>query len=298
MGFEPTFLCTVNPFVIEQFAADFDKLKSLKFFRAESRATLANHWNTFYMESVGTHEFVADFDHHQWCEGWTVTFCALQLAFYLGFETAVLVGADHYFQDSGKPNKLVEAEGSDVNHFHPDYFGKGTKWQYPDLARSEASYLNAKKAFENAGRIVLDATIDGHLTIFQKVDYQTIVKTSSDCETHLTHNDTGEEALSKGDLETARIAFEKAAGLAPDYPAALSNLARLHHRLENHKLALQTITAALRIAPLHRGTTLTCVQMLETLGNSDAARTLCRTFLDRNKSDDEDIRSALRRLQP
>jgi tetratricopeptide (TPR) repeat protein len=296
MGFEPTFLCTVNPHVLRQFADDFSKLKSLKFFRAETRSKLSNHRNTYYMESVGVHEFVADFDHQQWCEGCTVTYCAMQLAFYLGFETVILLGADHFFGDSGTPHKLVEAQSKDVNHFHPDYFGKGVKWQYPDLERSEISYRNAKKAFENAGRIILDATVDGHLTIFQKVDYLTAAANPKALKTYLTHYDNGMIALSEGRLDIAKASFEKSADLAPDFPAVRSHLATLFWQAKNPKLALQHITQALQIAPSHKGTILNCAQILQQAGNKESALKLCRTFLDKNKTDDEDIRSMIRQL--
>jgi len=104
-------------------------------------------------------------------EGATVTYVALQLAFYLGFETVILVGVDHNFVTQGKPNTTIVSEGDDPNHFHPGYFGKGFRWQLPDLDTSERGYLLARRAYEQAGRRVLDATIGGKLQIFEKVDY-------------------------------------------------------------------------------------------------------------------------------
>jgi hypothetical protein len=41
----------------------------------------------------------------------------------------------------------------------------------PDLETSELAYRMAKAAFEEDGRRVLDATVNGNLTVFPKTDY-------------------------------------------------------------------------------------------------------------------------------
>lgn len=179
MGFEPTFYCCVNPNVVEQFSEEIDSLNSIKFIRKESKELLRNSWNTFFVESLsGGHKFNKDFEFLGWYEGWTVTYCAMQLAHYLGFDVVILIGVDHYFKNSGEPNKLVTARGSDENHFSPDYFGQGVNWQYPDLDNSEKSYKVAKKVYEEDGRIILDATVGGQLKVFSKANYLSVVKRS------------------------------------------------------------------------------------------------------------------------
>ena len=75
----------------------------------------------------------------------------MQLAFHLGFSEVVLIGVDHSFADKGPANKLVTASGADANHFDPNYFGVGVKWQLPDLEVSEAAYRLARDAFRRAG---------------------------------------------------------------------------------------------------------------------------------------------------
>ncbi len=83
----------------------------------------------------------------------------------------VLIGVDHNFVTKGKPNTTVVSEGDDPNHFHPAYFGKGFRWQLPDLETSELAYGLAKQAFEADGRQIVDATVGGKLTVFPKVKY-------------------------------------------------------------------------------------------------------------------------------
>jgi hypothetical protein len=64
--------------------------------------------------------------------------------------------------------------GDDEDHFSPDYFGKGFRWQLPDLRTSEAGYRLAQNAFRRAGREVVDATVGGELRVFPKVDYNSL----------------------------------------------------------------------------------------------------------------------------
>jgi len=118
-------------------------------------------------------KFATDICGQLW-EGATVTTVALQIAYYMGFSEVVLIGVDHNFVTQGKPNTTVVSQGDDPNHFSPNYFGKGFRWQLPDLETSERGYALARQAFEADGRRVVDATIDGKLRIFPRVEYNTL----------------------------------------------------------------------------------------------------------------------------
>jgi FkbM family methyltransferase len=205
MGFEPTFYCCVNPNVIDQFAADIDRLNSVKFVTEYAANLLKNHWNTFFLKSIPEICFNEDLSNLQWHEGWTVTYCAMQAAFHLGFSEVILVGVDHNFKDAGEPNKAVTAIGSDVNHFHPNYFGAGVVWQYPDLERSEQSYRLAKEIYERNDRRILDATVGGNLRIFPKVNYSLVSRSrSSKSETVMSERSSNSH-LPKSNLKKSII---------------------------------------------------------------------------------------------
>ena len=124
----------------------------------------------FIYTTYTTPKFSTDVSNRVW-EGATVTNVCLQLAYHMGFKEAILIGVDHSFATKGKPNTTVQSEGDDPNHFSAAYFGKGFRWQLPDLETSEMGYRMARQAYEKAGRRVLDATIGGKLDIFEKVDY-------------------------------------------------------------------------------------------------------------------------------
>ncbi|HSO26671.1 MAG TPA: hypothetical protein VLS48_01280, partial [Anaerolineales bacterium] len=118
-------------------------------------------------------KFAVDARRRLW-EGATVTYVALQLAYYMGFSEVILIGVDHSFSTQGQPNTTVVSQGEDPDHFHKGYFGKGFRWQIPDLATSEVSYRMARQAYEADGRRVVDATVGGKLTVFPKVAYESL----------------------------------------------------------------------------------------------------------------------------
>lgn len=174
LGFATTYYLSVNSLVIEQCAAEIMSLPILKFLSWRSRGTVQRTKDTIFLHTTYTGpKFARDARSRLW-EGATVTYVALQLAFHMGFERVILIGVDHSFATKGKPNTTIVSQGDDTDHFHPAYFGKGFRWQLPDLETSERSFRMAKEAYEQAGRQVMDATIGGKLTIFPKVAYNSL----------------------------------------------------------------------------------------------------------------------------
>ena len=177
-GFSTTYLCITNDLVVEQFVDDIIPLPIPKFVAWRSHRHFSpqlpeHQLPTFIYTSYTGPRFTRDARRRVW-EGATVTNLALQLAYHMGIEKAILIGVDHNFASKGDANKTIVSEGDDQNHFMPNYFGKGTKWQLPDLDTSEIGYTFAREAYRSAGREVVDATVGGKLTIFPKVDYNSL----------------------------------------------------------------------------------------------------------------------------
>jgi len=171
LGFKTNFLVSVNDLVIEQSVDDFQKIDIPLFVSWRARQWLFPAANRHYLYTTYTgKKFAKDATRRLW-EGATVTYTCLQLAFFMGFSKAILIGVDHSFATKGEPNATIVSQGDDPNHFHPKYFGKGFKWQLPDLDTSEVGYLMARQAYQDAGREIVDATVGGKLTIFPKVEY-------------------------------------------------------------------------------------------------------------------------------
>ncbi len=174
LGFQTTYFLTVNSLVIEQCAQDIRALPMPKFLSWRSRNLIQPSPEMYFLHTTYSGPgFTKDVRKRIW-EGATVTNVALQLAFFMGFEQVVLIGVDHNYSAQGKPNTTVVSQGADADHFHAGYFGKGFRWQLPDLDTSERGFLMARQAYQEAGRQVLDATVNGKLTIFPKVGFNSL----------------------------------------------------------------------------------------------------------------------------
>ena len=103
-----------------------------------------------------------------------MTYVALQAAYWMGFQEVILVGVDHRYSTAGPANAMVVSQSDDPDHFDPEYFGRGFRWQLPDLEASERSYRLARAAFEADGRRIVDATVGGQLEVFPKIDYKSL----------------------------------------------------------------------------------------------------------------------------
>ena len=175
IGFQTTYHVCVNPLVIEQWAAEIEALPMPKFLSWHCRDLVKRSRETMFIGDPydRTLGFAKTPIRRVW-EGATVTYVAMQLAYYLGFKQVVLVGVDHNFVTQGRPHAALTSDGADPNHFDPNYFGSGYKWNLPDLPTSEAAYGLAKSAFEADGREIIDATVGGKLSVFRKVDYNAL----------------------------------------------------------------------------------------------------------------------------
>ena len=178
LGFQTTYLVSINHLVIEQFADEILAQPMPKFLAWRSHRHFSSTLKladlpTFIYTTYTGPRFAKNVNGRVW-EGATVTNVALQLAFHMGFQQIILIGVDHNFTSKGEANKTVISEGDDPNHFMPNYFGKGAKWQLPDLDTSEIGYTFAREAYHKAGREILDATVGGKLTIFPKTDYASL----------------------------------------------------------------------------------------------------------------------------
>lgn len=166
-GFIPDFLVAVNDLVIKQNKVFFECTDIPVFLSHRAISSVKAKEHITFIHSSGLDAFAEDCS-MSISDGYTVTYVALQLAFHLGFSKVALVGCDHSYVFSGKPNEKSIMAADDPNHFNKDYFGNGLEWHNPDLLESERSYLLAKKTFGEAGRILVNCTDGGDLDIFPR----------------------------------------------------------------------------------------------------------------------------------
>lgn len=158
----PNYYAVINPLVISQNRDEIQKLATVKFVRAG----MDMHG---YQLTSGKKPLFS-FEPLQWInEGYTVTYVLLQIAYYLGLTTVLLVGVDHRYTFDGKPNQKRRMEGDDPNHFDPAYF-RGQEWQNPDLEKSAKFYKVARDVYANDGRQIINLTPGSDLDVFEKGD--------------------------------------------------------------------------------------------------------------------------------
>ena len=130
-------------------------------------------FNMYFPEQEDFPQFSCDPRRGLAC-GYTVTFVALQWAFYMGFEKIYLLGVDFNYPGlKYLPNGTVELppEGT---HFLPGYGRPGEIFWAPKLAESLQAYAIAKSVFEDNGRQIFNATRGGKLEIFPRTDFDTL----------------------------------------------------------------------------------------------------------------------------
>ena len=173
-SFRPSCIVSVNKYVIEQNKHYF-RSSPLPLF-LDSKAALANrikasNHRTLLFSSNSEPGFSTD-PTYAIAQGSTVTFVAMQLAFYLGFRHVALIGCDHYFNSQGQDHKLTNATKIDHDHFDPTYFSNGMKWQLPSLLGSEESYIRAQRIYLKYNRNIYNCTEGGSLTLFKRLSLE------------------------------------------------------------------------------------------------------------------------------
>lgn len=164
----PDYIFVANKLVLIQNKDFYEESDIETFVSWKDRYHIDETENINYYLQKSSKSFSNDFSEGVGSAG-TITYSCLQFAYYLGADPVILFGVDHNFDYDGEPNEVKEAEGSDLNHFDPDYFSDGDLWGLPNLELSELAYAHSKKAFESDNRQILDATIDGELDIFPKI---------------------------------------------------------------------------------------------------------------------------------
>jgi hypothetical protein len=170
-GFATTYLAAISTHVVEQFAHEILAEPSTTFVSWQARRFLAPTHRAVLMRPLRGPRFSTDATHGIWGGG-TVTFAAMQLAYHMGFSEVVLIGVDHSFSTVGPAHEVVTSTGDDPDHFDPAYFGKGVRWELPDLPLSEVR-MNWHAAPLRPMDERSDATVRGKLTIFPKTDLRT-----------------------------------------------------------------------------------------------------------------------------
>lgn len=173
-GFTPNYLaCIDEKSQINQFHEEFDEVEIPCFFNFKLRHKFSKLSNQNFILGKFSQSFANGIS-KAYGNGKSVTYTAIQLAFYMGFKEVYIIGKDHSYNTDQKAGTGIKSDGNEDNHFIKGYYKKGQNWDAPDLTSEELAYKIARNKFEINGRIIKDATYSGKLEIFEKIRFESI----------------------------------------------------------------------------------------------------------------------------
>lgn len=189
-GYRPTFYVVEDNSVMKENLQEIKSFEApFKFFPTLYKRLHPKAPNTFFFEmNRGFYEksspnyvvprFSTDASKVLYC-GQSVTYINLQLAFFMGFTEVYLIGMDFDYvipKSHKRTGDVLLSDSDDPNHFHKDYFGKGKTWKDPKLDRVLLNYRMADLAYSAVGRKIYNATVGGRLEVFDRVDYEALLR--------------------------------------------------------------------------------------------------------------------------
>ena len=196
VSWRPTFYTTIDWRVTPDMVEDINRLEQSTLFVPEPfRGMIHGGRDCYHFPLHNTlpagwrsveDRFAFDVNQGVW-RGATVVVVGLQLAFYMGFDPIILIGADlnykiaktvrneglgHYRGTESR--NLLSTADDDTAHFDPRYFGAGSRWHEPAMDGMRSGFRNCLDAAESRGRTILNATAGGELEVFERVDYDSL----------------------------------------------------------------------------------------------------------------------------
>lgn len=171
LGGSAKYLTVVNPLVAEQDCERINLYRgpAHKIFPYWLGYCLREEAGAIFVRAVGGEpRFSAD-PQSGFCWSSTVSLFNLELAYWLGYRRALLIGFDHsYVQPRGAmEGDVILQEDDDPNHFDVGYF-RGKRWHAADLVNMEIALSAARGAWEADGRAILNCTAGGLLDVFPR----------------------------------------------------------------------------------------------------------------------------------
>jgi hypothetical protein len=96
----------------------------------------------------------------------SATTVMLQLAVWMGFRDIGLIGFDHKYQLENGERHIYTADGNDINHFTPDYYPEGAKYNAPRLDLLTRWHYLAKQTMDAEGVRVTNLTGGSDLHVY------------------------------------------------------------------------------------------------------------------------------------
>lgn len=132
----------------------------------------------FYTKHPGVYNpvtYISEDVSDHFCDGTTVTFGAIQLAIYMGFNEIYLLGVDHNYSRTYDLSGNVQVHNTIDDYFYRRKLDRKTS--YPgNLHNSQFAYSIAKEYCDTHGIRICNATRGGKLEVFERVDFDELMK--------------------------------------------------------------------------------------------------------------------------
>lgn len=187
----PTYYSILDVLVAENNKTAINELKLCKIFREDVRPYFSDAEDIIWLKSMDMPIVDGEYEGRFSVNalegvygGWTVLYPQIQLAFFMGIREIYLIGVDFSFdvpKSTGKKcqsGEILEHQG-ETNHFHPEYRMPGETWTIPLLDLQYKAFLAAKKAVENRGSYIFNASRKTALDVFPCVDFDHVLTKKS-----------------------------------------------------------------------------------------------------------------------
>lgn len=203
LGWSPTFYLVEDHLVAEDRAHWINKLQGpIKLFPAYLGYAFPKSDDTIFYNHRPRKSFPDGFDFSLEADkitytGCTVTFSMMQIAAYLGFKEINLIGVDASYEIPKDVNEggqyavgVLDMKSDDINHFDPNYFGKGFRWHDPQVNKMVEAYSEAKRVLSQTDQRIYNATVGGKLEVFERRDFNQILPHAASPELVSERNET------------------------------------------------------------------------------------------------------------
>jgi hypothetical protein len=178
--FKPTYYCVEDRVVAQDQAADFNAYRAdCKIIPADLSYCLeADVYVNFNRSRRGFPRFSRDAGRVVYWGG-TVSYMAMQLAYYMGIRELYCIGMEGYAgipDDAKREGAIITSTAdNDPNHFDPAYFGKGRKWHDPCQDRMKEAHAEALSQFRRAGGEIYNCSPDEKWGVFYRRKWETVL---------------------------------------------------------------------------------------------------------------------------
>lgn len=160
------FNCSNNPtttaFIWERYKKDIEK-------NSEALPLDVVYLNSLSENPIGNPKTFSKDAEKRLDKAGTTMNVALQLAYYMGFDTTYLIGCDSNWKTATNTKR-----SGDPNHFSSKYYAN-IRNSKEEFRRMNETHKIARKAFDDAGKKIYNAGLNSAITAYDKVNFNSII---------------------------------------------------------------------------------------------------------------------------